>query len=74
MYYIENKLNRSFPVHRTLQPMTLASDETWLDDRHPVTLSVGDLRHIIKQHEKAVSMIGDMALRCNCTPPAGETT
>ena len=57
--------SRSFPIHRSLMPLTLAADDTWLDDRSKVELTVGDLRHIIRMHERAVSMIGEMALRCD---------
>jgi hypothetical protein len=62
MAHIENKLSRQLPFHRQLMPLTLASDETWLDDRSSVELSVGDLRYIIASHEKALSIIGEMSV------------
>ena len=55
--------SRSLPMHRALMPLTLDADDTRLDDRSKVELTVGDLRHIIRTHERAVSMIGEMALR-----------
>ncbi len=62
----EGKINRSFPIHRSLLPMTLDADDNWLDDRTEVSLTVGDIRHMIRQHERAVSMIGEMLIKCNC--------
>jgi len=42
--------------------LTLAADETLIDDRTEVTLTVGDLHHIIRQHKRMLTLIVEYAL------------
>ncbi|WP_395175563.1 hypothetical protein [Roseibium alexandrii] len=55
--------NKDVPLNRVLRAMTMNEDGAPMDADTVIPLTAGDIRKIAEQYERALSYIGEMALR-----------